>query len=89
MDSATLFAAQLNQDIYTIDLHHIESMQSALEVLERDLYGAYKMGEPYCRVVHGIGTGKLASAAQDALEKNPLIAEWKKEESGGSCLVVF
>ena len=89
MDSATLFAAELNPNIATIDLHHTGTVADALEQLERELFLFYQNGEPYVRVVYGIGTGKLASAVQEALTKNPMIGSWEKEENGGSCIAVF
>ena len=88
MDSTTLFAAELNQDIPTIDLHHAGDVQRALDQLERELF-LFSKEYPSCRVIYGIGTGVLARAVEDALEKNPLVGEWKRENTGGSSIVVF
>ena len=88
-ENIKLFAASLDHKIYTIDLHSFLDPASALEKLETELYRAQKLGQRYCRVVHGIGEGILASKVQDNLSQNPLVKAWKLEESGGSCVVVF
>lgn len=87
--SAHFLAAELSPDIATIDLHGDGGIQDALDHLERDLYLFFSRGETFCRVVTGIGTGAMARAVIDALEKNPMIGGIQKEESGGSFLVLF
>ena len=89
MNSVTLLAAQLNEDITTIDLHCGNAVSSALDILERDIYRSYQNGDMYCRVVHGIGTGTLATATRNALTKNPLVADWHPDENGGATYVFF
>ena len=84
-----LFAAQLNQDIPTIDLHGVGDVQSALEQLEMKLFSFYNEGQQYGRVIHGIGTGALAKAVHGVLDKNPMIRQWREEETGGSCIILF
>lgn len=79
----------LNQELPTIDLHDIEFIQEALDQLETKLFAFSNAGEHYCRIIHGIGAGVLAEAVHEVLNKNPLVTEWKEEESGGSCIVLF
>lgn len=73
--------------MYTIDLHGIPFLHDALEQLEHDLFFAYKKNYSVVRVIHGIGTGKLAQAVQEALDKNPMVKKWELEYTDGSCLV--
>lgn len=85
----TQFAASLDFEIPTIDLHGTPSIYEALEQLERELFLFAKLGHLYCRVVTGIGTGALQNAVVTALEKNPMVAHVEKEEQGGSLIVIF
>lgn len=85
-DVVSIFAGH---DLATIDLHGISPVQNALEQLEKELFLCFQRGEKYCRVVHGIGTGKLGSAVHEALTKNPMVVEFAEEETGGSCIVRF
>lgn len=73
----------------TIDLHGTSDVHTATEQLEKELFSFYSAGEQYCRVIHGIGSGRLAEVVHDILNKNPLICDWKEEESGGSCIVLL
>lgn len=82
------FAANISPTLPTIDLHYSGSVSDALEKLEKGLSNFVQM-EQYCRVVHGIGEGVLATAVHESLNKNPLVAEWREEENGGSCIVLF
>jgi len=83
------FAASLDQNILTIDLHGIPSIYEALEQLEQELFLFYKQKQRYCRVVTGIGTGVLQNAVFAALEKHPMVAHVEKGEQGGSLIVIF
>ena len=83
------FAASLNQDIPTIDLHGIGNITSALEQLERQLFSFYTDKQKHCRVIYGIGEGILAKNVQTALNKNPMVLDWKHEDTGGSCIVLL
>ncbi|MBT3418927.1 MAG: Smr/MutS family protein [Candidatus Magasanikbacteria bacterium] len=85
--SDPFFAAEIDHNISTIDLHNTTEVFSALEQLERELFLFGKSEMRYCRVVHGIGKGVLANAVHDALIKNPMVHEYKCV--GGSCLVLF
>ncbi len=82
------FAANISQNISTIDLHNAGSVSEALEQLGKGL-SEFVQKEQYCRIVHGIGEGILANAVHESLNKNPLVVEWREEENGGSCIVVF
>ena len=89
MYSDKFFAAEINPHTVTIDLHESYTIVDALEQLEKELFLVFNRGEKYCRVVHGIGTGRLADAVHEALTKNPLVLDWQESEQGGSCLVIF
>lgn len=86
-DSIQFFGAEIDDRISVIDLHDTGNIPDALEKMERELYEVYNSGERYCRVIHGIGEGKLANAVHKNLEKNPMVGEWKCE--GGSCIILF
>lgn len=83
------FAAEIDSHIAVVDLHEFTTIPEALEQLERKLFLLCKSGEKYIRVVYGIGTGRLAKAVHEALDKNPLLRAWKESENGGSCIVIF
>lgn len=83
------FAAEIDDRAETIDLHGMGSVAEALPYLEQELYRVSQSGVPYCKVVHGIGTGVLRSAVQEALKKNPLVVDMKLEPHGGSTIVIF
>jgi len=85
----SFFAASIDQNLAEIDLHGIANIILAIEQLESQLFLLFQDKVVYCRVVHGIGTGALASAVHEALEKNPMVRGWKEGESGGSCIVIF
>lgn len=74
-------------DISTIDLHHCDTVADALEGLERELFRYGREKEQIIRIVHGIGTGALAAAVHEALEKNPMVVSWEENNDGGSCIV--
>lgn len=81
------FAASIDQNIFSIDLHATASVPAALEQLEHELFLCFKKEKNYCQVIHGIGEGILAEAVHEALTKNPMVVGWKCD--GGRCLVVF
>lgn len=87
MRNDDLYFASFNPHIATIDLHGVDTIPTALEQLEKELFFFFQKGEKYCRIIYGIGTGKLASAVKNALQKNPMIKDFQEEESGGSCIV--
>lgn len=73
----------------TIDLHDTPSVQMATELLERELFGLEQAGETVCRVIYGIGSGRLGKAVHEILSKNPLVCKWQIEQSGGSVVVLM
>ena len=83
------FAAEIDCNIATIDLHQSINIFDALEQLEHGLYILSSRGLFYCTVVHGIGSGQLAEAVHERLKKHPLVSGSRESESGGRCLVVF
>ncbi len=83
------FAAEIDPHIAVVDLHESTTIVEALEQLEQKLFFLSQRGEKYIRVVHGIGSGRLASAVHEALDQNPLVKEWKESEHGGSCIIFF
>jgi len=83
------WAAEFDPHLSEIDLHGVEYISDALEILERELYKFSQDKKIRCRVIHGFGTGALAAAVHTALDTHPLVREWVESENGGSCLVVF
>lgn len=72
-----------------IDLHKTTTIIEAIELLEHELFLLYKKKEMQCKVIHGIGEGKLATAVHDVLNQNPLVKNWLEDDVGGSCLVTL
>lgn len=81
------FAADIDPSMPAIDLHHTHTIVDALDELERELFYFSNSDMPYVRVIHGIGEGKLAKAVHKALDKNPMVVQWKQE--GGSTIVLL
>ena len=48
-----------------------QTVEEALEAIERRLDAAFVAGLPFVRVIHGKGTGRLRQAIRQALRKNP------------------
>jgi len=67
-----------------------ETTEEALHRLDRYLDGAYLVGLPWVRVIHGKGTGALRAAVRDALRVHPLITSYEvgKEGEGGEGVTV-
>lgn len=87
---AAFFGASIDPHIDSIDLHATHSVDEAITKLEKELYKiSQKENTRYCRVIHGIGEGILASAVQKYLRKHPMVESLKQEENGGSCIVLF
>jgi dsDNA-specific endonuclease/ATPase MutS2 len=81
---AKIFAASLGGKIPELDLHGLYP-EEALEKLELFLFA--NRNEQYCRVIYGMGTGKLREAVLGYLKKHPLVED--VVEDGGSCVVIF
>jgi len=86
---AAFLSASIDTNIPEIDLHECSSVSDGLEMLEQGLYAFSKDGDRYCRVIHGIGSGVLASSVQDELKNHPLVADFKVDDHGGSCTVLL
>lgn len=54
-----------------------QSVEEALEQLERHLDSAYMAAAPFVRVIHGKGTGRLRKAVREALKNNPYVASFE------------
>ncbi|MBU0661185.1 Smr/MutS family protein [Patescibacteria group bacterium] len=87
MNSIGLELLSHYHDIATIDLHCTSEIGEALDQLDHELYVYVNRKERYCRVIYGIGSGRLRQAVLQLLAKNPMVRQWKEEASGGSCVV--
>lgn len=84
---AKIFAAQLNRDIPTLDLHGLYPNE-ALEKLELFLFENYaNREEKVVRVIYGGGTGRLGEAVRACLNGHKLVLKTVIEH--GSCLVII
>jgi len=83
---AKIFAATLNQNLPTLDLHGFYP-QEALDKLELFFYNNFKLKVTAVRVVYGGGTGKLKSEVLSALQKHPLIG--KIYDEGPSVIIIL
>ncbi len=83
------FAASMREDLPTVDLHGISDMKTAEEQLEKKLFLFFSRGEEICRVVHGIGTGKMKATVHALLQKNPQVEDFRMSEDGGSTIVLL
>lgn len=81
-----LFAAEIDSQISSIDLHGMR-VHEALDELHPFLAECVAYGDRYCEVVHGIGTGRLASAIQEDLARLPSVKGFK--QIVGRTIVVF
>ncbi len=72
-----------------IDLHGIRLLQSAEEVLEKELYQLSTDNGSACRIIHGIGSGAMKEMVHEVLAHHPLVSEFRMSEDGGSTIVVF
>jgi len=72
-----------------IDLHG-QTVDEALQVLEKYLDDASLAGLPSVRIVHGIGTGALRRAVQQMLRHHPLVRSFRPgtPEEGGPGVTV-
>ncbi len=87
MTTSHLLAAAIDDQAPAIDLHQMDTVALALEMLEREIFELYKNSERYCRVIYGGGSGVLGEAVRDALSQNPLVDQWEIEMRGASCVV--
>lgn len=83
---AKIFAASLNDDLPTLDLHGLFPDQ-AIDKLESFLYNNFKGNQDIVlRVVYGGGTGKLGEKVLACLNSHNMVKEVVREH--GCCLVV-
>jgi len=69
-----------------------QTVEEALEQLERSLDAAYLAGAPFLRVVHGKGTGRLREAIRQALKDSGYVASFNSgtpAEGGEGVTVVW
>ncbi len=89
MNGPRFFSAQIDHNLFEIDLHDKGHVADALDHMEKQLFFLAQKKVSSCRVIHGIGSGVLARAVHEALEKNPLIVDFQEDERGGICLVLL
>jgi len=69
------------------------TVDQAVPLLQEYLDRAYLAGLPWCRVVHGKGTGALRKAVRNELRSHPLVKEYRpapaNEGGDGATLVYF
>jgi DNA mismatch repair protein MutS2 len=64
----------------------------SLSLIERFLNDVSLSGIKQVKIIHGIGTGVLASAIRDFLEDHPLVESWRngdEYEGGEAVTIVF
>ena len=82
-------AASMREDLSTIDLHGVTSLQTAEEQLEKELFLFSSCGEDVCKVVHGIGSGRMKELVHEILKNNPQVEDFQLSEDGGSTVVLL
>ncbi len=80
MSGNVLFAAQLNEDTPTIDLHGL-TKQNAKYELEFFLDHSRTAGERVVRIIHGRGQGYLKEVVLDTLESDPLVKKFEQAQA--------
>ncbi|HET7011436.1 MAG TPA: endonuclease MutS2 [Anaerolineales bacterium] len=67
-----------------------QTVEEALDALERRLDAAFLAGLPFIRVIHGKGTGRLRQAIRQTLRRNPYAASFESgsESEGGEGVTV-
>jgi len=87
---------------YTVDTGHVDMevptelnvigkrIDPTIPVIERYLNDASMSGLNQVKIIHGIGTGRLAAAIRDFLKDHPLVREARKgnEEEGGEAVTI-
>ena len=84
---AKIFAAQLRDDLPTLDLHGMYPDQ-AIDKIESFLFNNFKENdEQVIKIIYGGGTGRLGDKVRNYLDKHSLVKEVIKEF--GHCLVIL
>lgn len=67
-----------------------QTIEEALDELERRLDAAFVAGLPFLRVIHGKGTGRLRQAIREFVRDNPYVASFESghESEGGDGVTV-
>ena len=76
------------QNIPVIDLHGFRAHE-VREQLNFELNKLVVNKCEFCRIVHGVGEGVLASIIEEELSENSLIEAFSRDSHGGSTTVRF
>ena len=76
------------QNIPVIDLHGFQGYE-VREKLNFELNRLVVNKCDFCRIVHGVGEGVLATIIEEELSENPLIEAFSRDSHGGSTTVRF
>ena len=83
---AKIFAAELCDDLPTLDLHGFYP-QEALDKLELFLFDKYEFGAQTLRIIYGGGKGILKEKVLAYLKNHSLVDTIK--DDGGACIVIL
>lgn len=75
-------------NIPVIDLHNLRP-DEAIETMQHELYTVYVNKSSFCRIIHGVGRGKLREIVHVELAENPLIEAFFLDSHGGATTVRF
>lgn len=79
----TAFAAELNEETSTVDLHEM-TVDEAVYALDSAVNHAFMEGEEAIRIIHGRGEGRLRQAVQDHLRgQTELVAYFRDSHAPG------
>ena len=89
----TAFAAELNDETSTVDLHEMTT-DEAVHALDTAVNHAFMEGDEAIRIIHGRGEGKLRKAVQDHLRsQKELVAFFRDSyapgQTGGVTIAVL
>ncbi|MEL7644015.1 MAG: Smr/MutS family protein, partial [bacterium] len=64
--------------------------EEALEIVQSHIEAAYLAGQPFVRIIHGKGTGRLRQVVREALRQSPHVrtVETGQESEGGDGVTV-
>lgn len=84
---AKIFAAELREDLPSLDLHPPVNLSQVEILVDQFLYQSLQNNENTVVIIYGAGTGKMKKQVLEVLGKHPLV-EFVKDKSG-HCLVVL